>query len=176
MDKLCECGCGLLAPVCKKSGDGYRRGEPKKFIQGHSSRNRKRERSNRWTGGRALNHNGYVMIMAPEHPRANKAGYVFEHILVLEKALGRPILPTEHPHHINSDKTDNSPGNLMVFQTNGMHRSFHERLKAYEECGHWDWRKCVFCHQFDAPSNLITRGKGCCHRSCENANHRERGW
>lgn len=37
--KLCECGCGQPAPIAKRREDGYLKGEPKKFILGHSSRN-----------------------------------------------------------------------------------------------------------------------------------------
>jgi hypothetical protein len=36
---------------------------------------------------------GYVMVWAPEHPRSrNNARYVFEHILVMEKTLGRYLV------------------------------------------------------------------------------------
>lgn len=101
-----------------------------------------------------VNTNGYVMVKMPNHPRADRRGYVLEQILVLEKALGRPVLPTEEAHHRNRIRSDNSPGNLILFWTKGMHRSYHERLKAYEECGHYEWRKCMYCHQYDDPSNM----------------------
>lgn len=37
--KLCECGCGQPAPISKESrpSRGLKRGEPKRFINGHSS-------------------------------------------------------------------------------------------------------------------------------------------
>src|SRR5262249_36848984 len=37
--KLCECGCGEPAPIAKRAEDGYLKGQPKRFIHGHSSRN-----------------------------------------------------------------------------------------------------------------------------------------
>ena len=40
--------------------------------------------------------------------------YVFEHILVAEEKYGRPILNTEHVHHLNGIKNDNEPENLVV--------------------------------------------------------------
>ncbi len=122
-----------------------------------------------------LNNEGYVMVENPGHPRAYH-GYVFEHILVLEKVLGRPILPSESGHHIDQDKRNNSPDNLMLFKTKGMHISFHYRLRAFEASGHWDWRKCCFCHQYDDPANLICVGPKkdkSYHRKCENSYQRD---
>lgn len=42
--KLCECGCGLPAPIARASNRrrGYRKGEPKRFVRGHAMRGRRR--------------------------------------------------------------------------------------------------------------------------------------
>lgn len=40
-----------------------------------------------------------------------------EHILVMEEALGRLLMPGEEVHHKNTIKTDNSPGNLELWLT-----------------------------------------------------------
>jgi hypothetical protein len=42
-----------------------------------------------------------MLAWAPGHPRAGKANYVFEHILVMEQVLGRYLLPEESVHHRN---------------------------------------------------------------------------
>ncbi len=38
--KLCECGCGQVAPIAKKTNRkrGWVKGEPLRFIQGHNGR------------------------------------------------------------------------------------------------------------------------------------------
>lgn len=55
------------------------------------------------------------MVRLPEHPRAATAGYVFEHILVMEEMLGRPLLPDENIHHRNGVRDDNRPENLELW-------------------------------------------------------------
>lgn len=77
-----------------------------------------------WQGGRSVAWNGYVRIKMPDHPRALSNGYVWEHIVVAEKKLGRPLryFRKGHPcnenvHHINGNKLDNRPCNLEVFST-----------------------------------------------------------
>ena len=58
---------------------------------------------------------GYVMIRVPDHPRAKRSPYVFEHILVAEEMLGRHLLPGESVHHRNGVRDDNRPENLELW-------------------------------------------------------------
>jgi hypothetical protein len=58
---------------------------------------------------------GYMMIFSPEHPRADKGKYVFEHVLVMEQMLGRYLLPGENVHQRNGVKDDNRPENLELW-------------------------------------------------------------
>lgn len=86
-----------------------------------------KEKSLRWRGGRRKA-NGYVMIYSPEHPR-NSRKYVYEHVIVCEKKLGRFLTGKERVHHINGIKNDNREENLMVFGSHGDHLRFHFKNK-----------------------------------------------
>ena len=57
---------------------------------------------------------GYILVYCPNHPSADRSGYVLEHRLVMEKALGRTLKTDEYIHHINGDKTDNDIKTLSL--------------------------------------------------------------
>jgi hypothetical protein len=64
------------------------------------------------------------------HPRANKAGQVYEHIVVMERILGRPITVEEQIHHRNHVRHDNRPENLVVLPATE-HQHHHGINGAY---------------------------------------------
>lgn len=86
---------------------------------------KKGSESHNWNGGKIKTSSGYIIIYNKKHPRANKSGYVFEHLLVMEDKLKRVIKKEEVVHHINGDKTDNRIENLRLFHSNGEHIAFH---------------------------------------------------
>jgi len=73
---------------------------------------------------------GYRKISLPHHPRADKRGYVSEHLLVMEQKIGRPIDKEESIHHIDNCKVNNHPDNLQLFENHGKHVSFHRQKRT----------------------------------------------
>lgn len=68
-----------------------------------------------WSGGRVHDAGGYVDIYMPEHPRADKHCYIAEHVLVMEKHLGRYLKTGENIHHKNGVRDDNRLDNLELW-------------------------------------------------------------
>lgn len=48
------------------------------------------------------------------------------HRQVAEQMLGRKLKPGEVVHHINRDKRDNRPENLMIFESQAEHARWHK--------------------------------------------------
>lgn len=80
-----------------------------------------------WNGGRGIKC-GYWTVYAPDHPRAMKNRRVWEHIIVMEKYLGREITKDEHIHHIDFNRKNNSPDNLYVCSAKE-HAAIHGSLE-----------------------------------------------
>jgi len=129
---LCECGCGQLTPLAKKDSTkrGYRAGEHLRFFPGHQVASG--PSNHKWKGGRWVHRSGYVMASAPDHPGADRDGYVLEHRLVVERHLGRRLERSEHVHHINGIKDDNRLSNLVVLT-----KRDHHQLHAGEGLRRW---------------------------------------
>ena len=58
---------------------------------------------------------GYIAVSDPK--KRSKDNYILEHRLVMEKFLGRDLLPHENVHHKNGDRADNRIENLELWST-----------------------------------------------------------
>lgn len=89
-----------------------------------------------WQGGITYSY-GYKYIYKLNHPFCNNHGYVKNSRLVMEKYLGRYLVPKEIVHHkgikypISSikNKQDDRTENLQLFKNTGAHSSFHYKLR-----------------------------------------------
>jgi len=91
---------------------------------------REKRKLNRNPRKRWTNHYGYVLIYKPDHPFANKRGYIQESRFIMEGILKRYLDKKELVHHINGIRYDNRPENLCVVNNhNHEHRTFVKILQ-----------------------------------------------
>lgn len=103
-----------------------------------NKRNRIGEANPLFVTGKSHDSNGYVQLSSKVH--GADAGRR-EHRVVMERELGRALLPSEIVHHKNEDKGDNSPSNLEVL-TRADHVREHfakGRLIACAGCQKTKW-------------------------------------
>jgi len=127
-----------------------------------------RENNPSWKGGVRI-HKGYRYILQPDHPRSTK-GYVFEHIVIAEEALGKRLPVGSEIHH-HGPKKDQC---IVVCQDHAYHGLLHQRTRSLSECGNADYRKCWICKQYDDPSSMIVKvGSSPFHKQCQVTYNRE---
>jgi hypothetical protein len=175
---FCQCGCGEETRVISASCStrGLVKGEHRRFVHGHNCDpsalapyQNCGDRHNGWKGGRIKTTLGYIYIYKPNHPSSTLDGYVLEHILLAEKAIGHSLSDKNQIHHANNIPDDNRNSNIVICQDDAYHKLLHQRQRAHNACGHAFWLKCWICKQYDDPKKLYVNGKHRFHRSCSNA-------
>jgi hypothetical protein len=107
--------------------------------------------------------------MKKHYPNYMGVGY---HTMIASRALGRRLKRPECVHHIDENKANNSPDNLVVCPDVAYHSLLHIRQQAYNATGDYSQRKCRVCGNYDKTENMkeYKRGKSnyFVHKLCRN--------
>jgi hypothetical protein len=118
-------------------------------------------RPKRLDGTGSIDANGYISHNSNgEHKR--------EHVLVVERILGKTLPPKAEVHHLNGNPSDNSHSNLVVCPNHWYHRILHYRQRALDASGNANFMYCAFCKTFDDPNRMYVYPKKnvAMHREC----------
>ena len=99
------------------------------------------------------NHSGYRLVYMPEHERSDINGYVFEHIVVWEKANNKKVPEGFVVHHINGKRDDNNPSNLKALSKAEHIFIHHAGAKRTEQTKQKlsEWAKTRFANKENHP-------------------------
>lgn len=93
----------------------------------------------RWKGGRCLDTSGYVLVSVGDGEQ------IREHILIAEKALGKPLPDGVVVHHHDGDRSNNDPSNLVICENNAYHMLLHKRQRVLDAGGDPNTHKLCWC-------------------------------
>ena len=171
----CQCGCGnkTTVPAYNNTNRGIKKGKPMDFIRGHQIGRGSENHS--WNGGKHVA-NGYMMVLKPRHHRADRYGYIQEHILIAEEVLGKPLPPRSVIHHADGNSLNNNKNNIVICTDQAYHLFLHQRTSAFNAIGDANYLKCQFCGEHENPKNLYvypSKNRGY-HRNCYNEERKRR--
>ena len=92
----------------------------------------------------------------------------YEHRLVMEDKLGRPLLHKEIVHHKNEDKKDNSPENLELTnnKSHGKHHAkYAERMEV--KCSKCNKKFSLRKKEYEYRMKISKNKNICCNRKCK---------
>lgn len=120
-------------------------------------------RLKRKRGEGAVTNTGYVAVGDKEGSKH------LMHRIIAEKAIGKPLPESAVIHHVDGNKSNNDPSNLVICPDDNYHKLLHRRQRALEVCGNADWKKCVYCKKYDDPIKMHVQpnlGHRAYHREC----------
>ena len=113
--------------------------------------------------------NGYKLIFSPNSPSAmsssNWEGWAYEHRVIMERHLGRPLSSDEVVHHLDYYRDNNKIENLIVLSKED-HRKLHS---YYDNDNKLSYKKCEHCGLEFKPQNSSVKY---CSHSCASLSSR----
>lgn len=107
---------------------------------------------------------------------------LYEHISVAEKALGRKLPVGAIVHHVDDDKANNKPSNLVICPNQSYHLLLHARARIVDAGGNPNTQKlCSACKKLKLKDAFSTYPRmwdgrsGTC-RDCTNDRRRGKGY
>lgn len=109
----------------------------------------------RWKGGKRFHRSGYIHVSLGGNRR--KA----EHVLIAEKALGKPLPAGAIVHHVNRNRGDNRNENLVICQDQTYHKLLHTRMDVRDAGGDPNTgRLCTRCRLVKEKLAFSRQAKG----------------
>lgn len=167
----CQCGCGQFAPIAKSNDKrlGHINGKAIRFINGHNLKHPSGQNHPSWKGGKKSDAAGRRWIYMPDHKKAQK-NYVLQYVLIAEKVLRKSLPKGVIIHHFDEIPSNDKNENLVICENNTYHRLLHQRKRAYDACGHTNWKKCHICKEYDEVENLYmspNKNSSAYHKRCK---------
>lgn len=106
-----------------------------------------------------------------------------DHVRIAERAIGKKLPPGAVVHHVDENRLNNSPDNLVICHSQGYHALIHKRTRAYDACGNPTFEHCWVCKSYSDPATMkeVRRANGTgyfyhgeCHRARSAEKYRQR--
>lgn len=129
--KLCECGCGNRTTIITLTNNkrGRVKGQYSRFVAGHN-----------WRREPAPGTHVYKQVYIPHGKRT----IGLAHVVLAERALGKPLPQGVEVHHADGNTLNNTPSNLVICQDRAYHKLLHVRARILRAGGNPNIGQ--FCH------------------------------
>lgn len=149
---FCQCGCGEKTEISPRNWKrmGYVKGQPFRVRPSHSRR----------------------VTRAPSVYRTKRVagsrhGSVLEHVLIAERALGKPLPPGVQVHHVDENRRNNANANLVICQDQSYHHLLHRRARVLRAGGNPNTDLVCFACNTVKPFSAFSRGHSTECRACQ---------